>query len=107
MKFCPICGTMLRKKGNKWVCANCGYEEEASPQEEEKPVVSTKGKSREAVVFDTGTKMLPKTRIKCPRCGNMEAYYIVKQTRSADEPETIFYICTKCGYRWRQYREPL
>ncbi|MEM0290915.1 MAG: transcription factor S, partial [Thermoplasmata archaeon] len=31
------------------------------------------------------------------------AYWMLKQTRAADEPETRFYICTKCGYRWREY----
>ena len=103
MKFCPICGTMMKKKGNKWICMNCGYEEELEGEVEEKPVVKTKSKAREAVVVDTGEKMLPKTTIKCPRCGNMEAYYIIRQTRSADEPETRIYICTKCGYTWREY----
>ncbi|MEM2705477.1 MAG: transcription factor S, partial [Thermoplasmata archaeon] len=39
----------------------------------------------------------------CPKCGNRGAYWMLKQTRAADEPETRFYICTKCGYRWREY----
>ena len=40
---------------------------------------------------------------KCPKCGNDEAHYFVYQTRAADEAPTIFYKCTRCGYRWRSY----
>ena len=29
----------------------------------------------------------------CPKCKNTGAYYLLKQTRSADEPETKFYTC--------------
>ncbi|RLG10996.1 MAG: transcription factor S, partial [Thaumarchaeota archaeon] len=39
----------------------------------------------------------------CPKCGNREAYYWAVQTRSADEPMTRFFRCTKCGYTWREY----
>jgi len=106
MRFCPICGGMMKKQGNKYVCINCGYEEDASIR-----TGSNKGKSRivmratdrDLVIVDSGEKMLPKTEVKCPKCGNREAYYIVRQTRSADEPETVIYICTKCGYTWREY----
>lgn len=39
----------------------------------------------------------------CPKCRHQGAYYLLKQTRSADEPETKFYTCESCGYRWREY----
>ncbi len=47
--------------------------------------------------------MAQKTRVKCPKCGNMEAYVWIEQTRAADEPPTKIYKCTKCGYMWREY----
>eukprot|EP01080_Neovahlkampfia_damariscottae_P010587 gene10587-3105_t len=41
---------------------------------------------------------------KCPQsdCDSREAAFICFQTRSADEPMTEFYKCTKCGFQWRQ-----
>ena len=45
----------------------------------------------------------PKTEIKCPKCGNPEAYYWLLQTRAGDEPETQFFRCTKCSHQWRNY----
>jgi transcription elongation factor S-II len=39
---------------------------------------------------------------KCHRCGKRECTYYELQTRSADEPMTIFITCLNCGKRWRQ-----
>lgn len=38
---------------------------------------------------------------KCPQCGNEEMQYHTLQLRSADEGATVFYTCTKCGYKFR------
>ena len=38
---------------------------------------------------------------KCPKCGNDEMHYHTLQLRSADEGATVFYTCTKCGYKYR------
>src|SRR5688500_1313964 len=40
----------------------------------------------------------------CEKCGHSEAFYYMRQTRSADEATTRFLECTKCGYKWREYR---
>ena len=40
--------------------------------------------------------------IKCPKCGARKTEIKLKQTRSADEPETMFIHCVNCGYRWKQ-----
>ena len=39
----------------------------------------------------------------CPECGHDEAYYELKQTRSADEAPTRFFECAKCKHKWREY----
>jgi DNA-directed RNA polymerase subunit M/transcription elongation factor TFIIS len=44
---------------------------------------------------DTGTF------IQCRRCKSSEVDTEQKQTRSADEPMTIFCLCRKCGQRFR------
>lgn len=40
--------------------------------------------------------------IKCPKCGARKSEIKLKQTRSADEPETMFIHCVNCGHRWKQ-----
>ena len=39
---------------------------------------------------------------KCRRCGSDKTQYMQKQTRSADEPMTVFFECMNCGKRWRE-----
>lgn len=38
----------------------------------------------------------------CPRCHKRQCTYYEMQTRSADEPMTIFIQCVNCGKRWTQ-----
>ena len=38
---------------------------------------------------------------KCGRCGSEKTTNYQKQTRSADEPMTVFVQCTNCPNRWR------
>ncbi len=40
---------------------------------------------------------------KCRRCGSDKTQYQQKQTRSADEPMTVFIECMACGKRWREF----
>ena len=39
---------------------------------------------------------------ECKRCRSKNVQHTSKQTRSADEPETIFLSCTNCGITWRE-----
>jgi transcription elongation factor S-II len=39
---------------------------------------------------------------KCPRCRKSNATYYQMQTRSADEPMTVFITCIECGCQWKQ-----
>ncbi|AGI47205.1 DNA-directed RNA polymerase, subunit M/Transcription elongation factor TFIIS [Thermoplasmatales archaeon BRNA1] len=89
-------------KDGKYVCRNpdCGYEEPISGNAQ---TFTTKAKNTETIVMEEGGATLPKARVTCPACGYTEAYYNVRQTRAADEPETIMYRCCKCNNRWNQY----
>ena len=49
-----------------------------------------------------GDKGSATDKFKCHRCGKRECTYYEMQTRSADEPMTIFISCLNCGKRWRQ-----
>jgi len=44
------------------------------------------------------------TEEACPSCGHATAYYQQIQTRSADEPSSIFYRCMnpKCRHQWTE-----
>lgn len=44
----------------------------------------------------SGSGMFP-----CPRCKSKRTTFYELQTRSADEPMTIFKSCFNCGFRWR------
>lgn len=39
---------------------------------------------------------------KCKYCPSTELAYATKQTRSGDEPQTIFVQCTMCRKKWRE-----
>jgi DNA-directed RNA polymerase subunit M len=108
LEFCPKCGNLLvvKKKGKKayLVCRKGHFEKLLKKEKVEIKEVAREEK-KEVIVLgkDEGIEEFPKTRIMCPKCGNMEAYWWMQQTRAADEPPTIFYRCTKCGYSWRSY----
>jgi DNA-directed RNA polymerase subunit M len=46
---------------------------------------------------------LPKTVVECTKCGHNEAFWVLRQTRAADEPETKIYRCVKCSHSCREY----
>ena len=48
-----------------------------------------------------GNKSRATDQYKCHRCGKRECTYYEMQTRSADEPMTIFITCINCGKQWR------
>ncbi len=98
MKFCPKCGGLLVQRGKDLICT-CGHREptetvSVKEKIEKKPVLKSSGEVK-------GT--MPIMEIECPKCKNNKAYWWTRQTRAADEAETVFYRCTKCGYTWREY----
>jgi DNA-directed RNA polymerase subunit M len=105
MKFCPKCDIRLKKSSGNPVlsCPKCGYtegqESEIQDQRSEEEI-----KSDFLVLDENEAKDTMSTiEIECEKCGNKEAFWWMLQTRSADEPTTQFYRCTKCEYTWRNY----
>ncbi len=100
--FCPKCGSLMFPRNGKWVCPNCGYE--MPIEKEEKKEIVEEAKAKETIVIKKDIETLPYDEsVICPKCGHQGAYWMLQQTRAADEPETRFYICPNCGHRWREY----
>lgn len=99
MEFCPKCKTLMLPKDGYFICNKCGLEKRT----EGSSVLVEKQTRKETVVLEKKIDLLPKTRIECPKCGNKEAFWILRQTRASDEPETRIFTCTKCEHRWRAY----
>ncbi|MCK4718754.1 MAG: transcription factor S, partial [Thermoplasmata archaeon] len=86
----------------KWMCKKCGAKGDIDRNK--RSVITTEmEEQREMLIVEEGAETLPKTRMECPECKNLEAYWVLRQTRAADEPETRIYRCTKCGHTWREY----
>jgi len=113
MEFCPKCGTRLvpTQKGKRnlkilLACPKCGYEKSTKEKiVTAQRVVETVPKKQIAVIGREAQKFhtMPKTKAECPKCGNVEAYWWITQTRGSDESPTQFFRCVKCGYTWREY----
>jgi DNA-directed RNA polymerase subunit M len=82
------------------LCRKCGHKIEKKG----KNVVVSKQEKKEITLLEDeeSSNILPKTKTKCPKCGNNEAFWILRQMRGSDEPESRFYTCTKCKYKWRE-----
>ncbi|HEV8596035.1 MAG TPA: transcription factor S [Thermoplasmata archaeon] len=102
--FCPKCGSLLFPAEGKFACARCGYERTIGAGESKVArVVNRDERPSEMLILDEVMETLPRTRVDCPKCGNGEAFWVMRQTRAADEPTTRIYRCTKCSHTWREY----
>ncbi len=105
LKFCPQCGAFCEVDNSKkcYVCPKCGWEE---PLEETREISRSSHRDEKIIVIGQKERKLstmPRTKAKCEKCGNDEAYWWMVQTRGVDESSTQFFRCTKCGHTWRDY----
>lgn len=105
--FCPNCGSLMYPHGGNLVCRKegCGFERAMTTKDNVLSRVMTEAQEKppEPLVLDEVASALPRTRIECPKCGNFEAMWYMRQTRASDEPETRIYRCTRCSHTWREY----
>ena len=94
MLFCEKCGALMKPYDGKLKC-ECGFTQAEGSIKEKKKI-----KRKLEVVEERESK--PITTEDCPKCRHNKAYHWSMQTRSSDEPETLFFKCVKCAYRWRQ-----
>ncbi len=101
MKFCPNCEVKLKKGDSGLQCPKCDYVE--GNETISKTVVEEHESQFNVLSENETVETLPTIKIECEKCGNDEAVWWMLQTRSADEPTTQFYRCSKCRYTWRNY----
>lgn len=91
---------LFPKKGGGLKCNKCGLE----PGAVKSRPIKTEMQVKETVILEEEHGSTePTMTVECPKCGNMQAHWILRQTRRSDEPETRILTCTKCKYRWREY----
>ncbi|VDM44996.1 unnamed protein product [Toxocara canis] len=105
--FCPECGSSLQiEEGQnclQFSCHNCPYVQPITKLIKSR--VYPKLKDLDEVLGGPGAwENAQITDERCPRCGADRAYFMQLQTRSADEPMTVFYRCanSECAHRWKE-----
>ena len=103
--FCPSCGNLLLidsyPQRTQLRCRSCRFVMDFQGEKvQHGEIASLDVASLMNNESDFASKQ--KTEVKCEACGNNEAWFQEIQIRSADEPATIFYCCTKCKHRWRE-----
>ncbi len=106
--FCPKCGSLMFPSDGRLACGNsgCGYSKGIGKGEIANSRVAVRMKRDrppETLVLDDILDTLPKTHVECPKCAHFEAFWVMRQTRAADEPTTRIYRCVKCSHTWREY----
>lgn len=104
MHFCPFCNNFLlpeHQQSINLVCTTCPYFYKLNTT-----LTFTQSNTVKMIEKILGEEQdlqyANKCQIKCPKCPNEQALFVEVQTRSADEPMTIFYQCTKCSYNWKE-----
>lgn len=93
---------MMMPSGSVMKCRKCNFEREKTGTGT--LIAKKELHEREVTVLEgEETAGLPTTNAHCEECGNKTAYWWLRQLRSADESETRFFRCTRCGKTWREY----
>ncbi|KAI8145763.1 hypothetical protein BJV82DRAFT_602182 [Fennellomyces sp. T-0311] len=110
--FCPECGNLLDAPGaddDILLCNQCSHAFQTAGYEQTKVVTTSSVhafqsplKAKRHLVQQSKVAKEAEATIKekCPNCGNDEMAYHTMQLRSADEGQTVFYNCKKCGYKY-------
>ncbi|KAJ2705042.1 DNA-directed RNA polymerase I core subunit rpa12 [Coemansia sp. IMI 203386] len=108
--FCSECGSLLDNPGDQdhIVCHSCGEAKEGKEFEGTETVSRSQDNAfpsrlrnkRSLVqgVGDSAERVDARVEETCPQCGGNEMTFYTMQMRSADEGQTVFYNCVKCGY---------
>lgn len=104
MYFCPFCSSLLlinQPQQVQLACSACPYVYKimntiVNEDKRDLKIIDKIVDAKDELKYGN------KCTINCPKCPNNEALFMELQTRSADEPMTIFYRCTKCRHNWKE-----
>ena len=102
--FCQRCGTLITISAKGAIrCALCMREYDASLLQHFERTVNLEEREKEKQ-DEMAPEIVTRTMIgeRCPECQHEGVYFSTAQLRSADEGQTIFYECPKCGCKWNQ-----
>eukprot|EP00128_Syssomonas_multiformis_P000813 Colp12_sorted_trinity150504_noHs@19203 len=104
--FCPTCANVLivESQGEmRFSCLTCPYVYNIMQQMSSKEYMKTK-EVEDVMGGEEAWDNVDSTDAECPKCHHGRAYFRMMQTRSADEPATIFYKCCnhECGNQWKE-----
>lgn len=85
--------TLLLRTTAEWLTLNNARLHELLKESEEKKIKS--------LALNLACVSTANSLIRCKFCKEHSVNYTQKQTRSADEPMTLFYACSACDRRWR------
>ncbi|GMH45183.1 hypothetical protein BSKO_13140 [Bryopsis sp. KO-2023] len=113
-KFCPISGYLLDISAQGASCSVSGYKKDLEEIEDIKIVGVTDMEDyrrrfkleplvKQSTLVDD-SKGIERATVDepCPNCGYHQLEFYTLQLRSADEGQTVFYECTKCGHKYSQ-----
>ncbi|KAF8064481.1 CYCT1-1 [Scenedesmus sp. PABB004] len=111
--FCPISGYMLEFDAVRGVahCPQTGYTKRLEDLQHIKLMTRTNMEDyrrqykleplvKEELLQKQQTRVRATVDETCPGCGNRGMEFYTMQLRSADEGQTVFYECTKCGHKY-------
>lgn len=99
--FCPECGSLMFPKNGELECKQCG-KRIALDGSKEVIIEEKSEESKGMLVIEEDAQTLPTATMECTQCGHNKAYWVLRQMRGSDEPETRIFRCTKCGNTWRE-----
>lgn len=102
--FCDKCGMLINITTRGDIrCPLCMSEYDASLLDHFESTVYINATVEKKTKANEEESIRTKINEKCPKGGYDEGlYFTTAQLRSADEGQTIFYECPKCGYRYQQ-----
>ncbi|XP_033731953.1 DNA-directed RNA polymerase I subunit RPA12-like [Pecten maximus] len=109
LDFCPDCGSVLPlpKLEQSVACKSCSFKIDVNEFDNVKTcsriVFNTPDKAALKAQEETGELTGPTVDRKCPKCEHEGMVYTTRQTRSADEGQTVFFSCPNCRFQEIEY----